>query len=124
MRESGSDKPPVTRVCCACAKGLTSSHSSDQEIVATMVQNIAAHLKSKLAHSLVKEIKEEQEGKVLQLSPSVGGMPMSLHVGTVATTSKIEPLTYNEAIKIASRAGLSGKQQTSVIADLRGKWWR
>ena len=130
MRESRAKKPPVTRVCPSCYKGLTASqvlhtcHSSDQDIVAAMVQNIPPQLKAKLAHSLVKDMQKEQEGKVLKLPPAAGGMAKSLCVGQVATTSKMEPLTHDEAVKMASRAGISGEQQTSIMADVRGKWGR
>ena len=129
VKESREGKPDISVMCPSCGRGLPISQkshqcsTSDLDSVSNMLQSIPDILKPKLAHSLLKELQEEQGGTIY-LPPTSGGKAVQVLVGHQASTSEMLPLTHQEVIQMASRSHLSGEQQSSIMTDLRTKWGR
>ena len=91
-----------------------------------MLENIPQPIKGKLAHALIKELEGESslaEGSLTLPAPH-GGKPMQIKIGTNTQPQELTRLTHTEAVKMTTRAGISGAAQTSILADLWAKWGR
>ena len=142
MREARDNKPVIKHMCFSCGKGVPVNQknhicsSSDLDIIKNMLQSIPEPLKPKLAHSLLKQIKEGQkedngpllprkESQTVHLPPANGGPPLAVYIGAQQHgTSSLEPLTHKEVVQISSRHYLSGEQQAGIMSDIRAKWGR
>ena len=49
---------------------------------------------------------------------------MQIKIGTNTQPQELTRLTHTEAVKMTTRAGISGAAQTSILADLQAKWGR
>ena len=128
MREQQKGRPAIRRMCHQCGKGILvnqkshSCNSADKAIVANMLQSIPASLKPKLAHSLLKELKADQEGNsTVHLTPAGGGRALPVTLGSVAGTSTniTQQISVKDLIQSGSKNHLSGAQLASQAADLR-----
>ena len=133
IREENNTKPVISRMCHSCGKGVPvtqkshSCKSSDLNIVQNMLKLVPAGLKGKLAHSLLRELQEEQNdvGATVQLPPANGGRNLVVHLGKEAGHSgQMKPMTHDEMIKSSAKIHNSGAQLLSQAADLRAKWGR
>ena len=73
--------------------------------VKNMLQSIPDVLKAKLTHSWLKEIqgKQAEETIIIQLPPPNGWRPISVHIGSMPSTSQLDPLTH-KVVQMSSRS--------------------
>ena len=86
-----------------------------------MLEVIPETLKPKITYSILKEMQENNGSDPIKVTPINGGNAVPIQIGG---TSDMKTLTHKEVIKISSKCHLSGKQQASVVADIRSKWGR
>ena len=64
---------------------------------------------------------DRDDNKPIMLPQASGGKSLQVHIGQQSTSS-VDPLSHTEILKMSTRAGLSGEQQASVVADIRAKF--
>ena len=127
VKKSQSTQPAISLICSKCGKGLPISQrthkcsSSDIGTVRKMLEVIPETLKPKITYSILKEMQENNGSDPIKVTPINGGNAVPIQIGG---TSDMKTLTHKEVIKISSKCHLSGKQQASVVADIRSKWGR
>ena len=117
MREEREGKPEIIHICIECGKGVPVNQkvhtckASDQDVIKNILSGIPNRLKDKLAHTLVKELKDKKkqefgphlptyEAQTISLPSASGGKCLNVHLGPQPSTSKVETITHKDFIQI------------------------
>ena len=133
-RMKGKESKKVQRLCQNCFLGISegSRHTCSASTL-DMVRNLTTSLPKNVQEKLALEIlKQKQAGnaptddcQAVLLPPVQGGLPVPVLVGHKAPDAPPKPkFTHQDLLTMASSAHLTGKQITTVAADLKVKMGR
>ena len=131
-----TSKTVIEQLCRDCGKGLKTGQinhtcsKSDLDKIRSFLEMIPSQLQGRLALALVKKQEDEQkvstmkDDRRISLPQVHGGVPTPICIGEIQGSSKQEPMSCSEAQALGIKAGLTGVQLKSVMADIRVKFGR